>query len=160
MLLSGKIFSYKEIRKIIRELPANVRVAILDSCASGAFTRTKGGVRRKPFLVDTSTRVRGYAVLTSSSATEAAQESDRVGGSFFTHYLTSGLRGAADANGDKRVTINEAYNYAFNETLARTESTRAGPQHPNYDFQIRGSGDLVLTDLRGVYWGHYSIEPD
>lgn len=148
LLLGGKRFSYTDIRKAIKSLPASVRVAILDSCSSGAFTRTKGGKRRAPFLVDTSTKVRGDAVLTSSSATEAAQESDRLGGSFFTHYLVSGLRGAADVNRDKKVTLAEAYQYAFNETLARTESTQTGPQHPNYDFQLAGAGDLTLTDLR------------
>jgi hypothetical protein len=36
--------------------------------------------------------VQGYAFLTSSSETEAAQESERLGGSFFTHALVSALR--------------------------------------------------------------------
>lgn len=64
--------------------------------------------------------------------------------------MISGLRGAADASGDKRVTLNEAYQYAFHETLKRTQSTVAGPQHPSYDFQLAGAGDLVLTDLRAT----------
>ena len=73
--------------------------------------------------------VRGHAYLTSSSADEAAQESDRIGGSFFTHFLVTGLRGAADADSDKRVTLDEAYRFAFDETLARTEAIGGGPQH-------------------------------
>ncbi|MCP4676844.1 MAG: caspase family protein [Deltaproteobacteria bacterium] len=150
LLLGDDFYSYKELRSAITDLPADVRIAILDSCSSGAMTRGKGGTRRAPFLVDTSVDVKGYAYLTSSSADESAQESDRVGGSFFTHYLVSGLRGAADSSRDGKVTLNEAYQYAFNETLARTESTQAGPQHPSYDFQLKGSGDLVLTDLRGT----------
>ncbi len=148
LLLHGEKLSYPEIRAMIRSLGADVSVAILDSCASGAFTRTKGGVRGRPFLFDDANKVRGYAVLTSSSATESAQESDRIGGSFFTHYLVSGLRGAADLSHDGTVTLNEAYQYAFAETLARTEATQQGAQHANYDFQLAGSGDLVLTDLR------------
>ena len=84
----------------------------------------------------------------STSETEAAQESDNIGASFFTHYLVSGLRGAADADHDGVVTLNEAYQYAFNETLVRTESTQYGPQHPSYDIELTGTGDLVLTDLR------------
>lgn len=150
LLLGQDLITYQELRAQITDLPADVRIAILDSCASGAMTRRKGGVRRAPFLVDASVDVKGYAYLTSASADEVAQESDRVGGSFFTHYLVSGLRGAADASRDSKVTLSEAYQYAFNETLARTESTSAGPQHANYDFQLKGSGDLVLTDLRGT----------
>jgi hypothetical protein len=150
LMLSGKLMNYKEVRGLLKSLRADVCVAILDSCASGAFTRAKGGIHRKPFLIDDSSKVRGYAVLTSASATEAAQESDLVDGSFFTHFLSAGLRGAADANQDGKVTLGEAYQYAFNETLARTELTHIGPQHPNYEFQLSGSGDLTLTDLRDV----------
>jgi hypothetical protein len=150
LLLGGEHFSYRDIRESIDALNADVRIAILDSCSSGAFTRSKGGKRQAPFLVDSSSQVSGYAFLTSASADEAAQESDRIGGSFFTHYLISGLRGAADGSRDGRVSLNEAYHYAFNETLERTESTRGGAQHPNYDIQLAGSGDLVLTDLRGT----------
>ena len=52
---------------------ADVRIAILDSCASGAIIRAKGGVHRAPFLSDASTQARGHAFLTASSANEAAQ---------------------------------------------------------------------------------------
>jgi Caspase domain len=150
ILPAGEHYSYKEIRESIEAMPAEVRIAVLDSCASGAFTIAKGGVRRAPFMLDSSVEVRGYAFLTSASADESAQESDRLGGSFFTHFLVSGMRGAADASRDGTVSLNEAYHYAFNETLARTTMTRGGAQHPNYDIQLAGSGDLVLTDLRGT----------
>lgn len=150
LMLGDDLITYRELRTFISELPSDVRIAILDSCSSGAMTRGKGGTKRAPFLMDNSVEVEGYAYLTSASEDEAAQESDRISGSFFTYYLVSGLRGAADHNRDQKVTLNEAYQYAFNETLARTESTQAGPQHAGYDFQLKGSGDLVLTDLRGT----------
>ncbi|HFE44982.1 MAG TPA: caspase family protein, partial [Nannocystis exedens] len=145
--IGEQLVSYRELRTMIDALPADVRIAILDSCASGAFTRLKGGKKRDPFLVG-GPSVKGHAFLTSSSADEAAQESDRIRGSFFTHYLVTGLRGAADVNRDRIVTLNEAYQFAFDETLARTEGTRGGPQHAAYEIQLAGSGDLVMTDLR------------
>lgn len=148
LLLGGERVAYRRLRALVDAIPADVRIAILDSCASGAFTRLKGGTKRAPFLVGSAADVKGHAFLTSSSEDEAAQESDRIGGSFFTHYLTTGLRGAADADGDKLVTLSEAYQFAFDETLARTETTRGGAQHAAYDIQLNGSGDLVMTDLR------------
>lgn len=148
LLVGGRLLGYDELRQRIRSAPADVQIAILDSCASGSFTRTKGGTRRPAFLVDESLRVTGHAFLSSSSATEAAQESDRLSGSFFTHYLIGGLRGAADANRDRRVTLSEAYQFAFHETVARTKTTRYGAQHPAYDMHLVGSGDIVFTDLR------------
>lgn len=146
--LGQDLYPYPEFKAAIFDVPADVRLAILDSCASGTMTRTKGGKFKAPFLIDDASSVTGYAILTSSSADEAAQESDRIGASFFTHSLVSGLRGAADTTGDSRVTLNEVYNFAFNDTLARTEKTQVGAQHPAYDIQLAGTGDLVLTDLR------------
>jgi len=145
--LGADLVLYPDLRRAITGSEADVNVAILDSCSSGAFTRAKGGQRVQPFLSDLSSETSGYAFLTSSSDTEASQESDVLGGSFFTYYLVNGLRGAADTTGDKRVTLNQAYQYAFRETLAQTEGTDSGAQHASYDFQLKGSGDLVISDL-------------
>lgn len=148
LLLGRERFSYLDFRRSLQSLDADVRIAILDSCSSGTLARTKGGVRRPAFLLDASTSVRGQAILTSSAADEVSQESDRIKASYFTHHLVSGLRGAADSSRDGRVTLSEAYQFAFQETLARTERTRAGAQHPAWDIDLAGSGEVVLTDLR------------
>ncbi|MET0405489.1 MAG: caspase family protein [Cystobacter sp.] len=150
LLLQGERLTYGELRRALEALHADVRIAVLDSCASGAFARRKGGSPRPAFLVDTGSRVSGQAILTSSGEDEASQESDRLGGSFFTHHLVSGLRGAADITGDGRVTLNEAYQFAFHETLSRTERTRYGAQHPAYNIELAGTGDVVMTDLRST----------
>jgi hypothetical protein len=148
ILLGKEKISYKEIKNYITGMPADVHIAILDSCSSGAFSRIKGGTKRTPFLSDTAYSMKGFAFMTSSSMDEASQESDKINGSFFTHYLLSGLRGAADMNQDSRVTLNEAYQFAYNETLAGTEKSLSGPQHPNYNIQMSGTGDVIMTDIR------------
>ena len=150
LMLGDSIYKYEELKDAIDSVEADVNIAVLDSCSSGAFTRMKGGVRRSPFLSDDSIDASGHAFLTSSSEDEAAQESDDLEASFFTHYFVTALRGAADSTLDGTVSLNEAYSYASSETLARTEDTLAGPQHPSYDIQLAGTGDLVLTDLRSV----------
>ena len=142
-----------------RRVPASVRtwcagvgITILDACASGAITRLKGGQARPAFLDDVSSEVKGYAFLTSSSDNEAAQESERLRGSFFTYALLTGLRGAADVTGDGKVTLNEAYQFAFNETLVQTTPTQAGAQHPAYDIKMAAykkagdSGKMIKGD--------------
>lgn len=148
ILLSGEKMYYKEIKQYINNVPAEVKIAILDSCSSGAFARLKGGKKHAPFLIDSSYNMKGYAFMTSSSSDEASQESDKIKGSFFTHYLVSGLRGAADLSQDGRITLSEAYQFAYNETLTGTEKTISGPQHPNYNIQMAGVGDVVMTDIK------------
>jgi len=153
LLVGRDRYPYDDLRARVQQSPADLRLVILDSCASGAFTRHKGGVKRPPFLLDSSIDMRGHAFLTSTSADEQAQESDRIAASFFTYYLLSGLRGAADANQDRRVTLQEAYQFASQETLARTERTQGGPQHAAYEFDLTGTGDMVVTDVRGTESG-------
>jgi len=153
LLLGNDRLDYPEFRARIDSIPARIRLAVVDACASGALTRIKGGSRLPAFSVDQSSNLSGYAFLTSSSGAEASQESDRIRASYFTHYLISGLRGAADRNQDGRVTLGEAYAFAFQETLAQTEGSQAGAQHPSYDMRLTGTGDLVLTDLRGTSAG-------
>jgi hypothetical protein len=150
ILIGGAHYDYTRLRQRIREVPADVRIAIVDSCASGSFTRMKGGARMPPFLRDSSNQVQGFAFLSSSSADEDAQESDRIGASFFTYFFVAGLRGAADRNHDGKITLTEAYQFSYEQTLGRTQNTAHGPQHPAYDMHLSGTGDVVITDLRST----------
>jgi hypothetical protein len=135
LLIGNQCFDYHILRSAIDSIKSDVKITILDACASGSITRIKGGVKKKAFLVDASSDLTGYAFITSSSELEASQESDKIKGSFFTHFLVSGLRGAADMSNDGKITLSEAYQFAFHETLAGTEATTNGPQHPSYDFK-------------------------
>ncbi|GHT72946.1 hypothetical protein FACS1894124_0490 [Spirochaetia bacterium] len=148
LLLNRERYAYKDLRDRINSIPSDMRIVILDSCSSGSFTRAKGGLKTQPFLIDSSLSAAGYAFLTSSSASEASQESDSIESSYFTHSLVAGLRGAADTIGDGRVTLNEAYRFAYTQTLAQTETSVYGAQHPSYDMQVSGTGDVVLTDIK------------
>ncbi len=146
-LLGSEAYPYAQLKAELTKVPTDVHVVMLDSCYSGNFIRSKGGSRDKPFLVDDSSVVQGHAYLSSSSETETSQESDTIQASYFTQALVTGLRGAADANMDGKVSLNELYYYAFNQTLSQTETAQAGPQHPSYNITLVGSGDLVLTDI-------------
>ena len=157
--LGEEIYSWKEFRKRIDALNADVKIAVIDACGSGAITRVKGGVAVPAFMVDKSSDMKGYAFITSSTQDESSQESDKLKGSFFTHSLVSGLRGAGDVSGDGKVTLSEAYQFAFNETLQKTEATMGGAQHPSRDMNLAGTGDVVMTDLRSTSAG-FELDED
>jgi len=147
--LGATRLSLEAVKLRLAQGPSDVRVAVFDACRSGAVTRTKG-VRRAPtFEVETdATRAaHGLVILTSSASDEDSQESDVIGGSYFTYHLSTGLLGGADQSGDGRVTLSEAYAYAYERTVAATADSAGGPQHPTFSFDLAGNGDLVLTDL-------------
>jgi hypothetical protein len=141
-----------ELSKLIRLSPAKLKVLLLDACRSGALTRVKGGRQVAPFTigVESEMRFEGYAVITSSSAGEDAQESDSLRSSIFTHHFLAALRGPGDRNRDHQVTLGEAYTYAYEQALKTSIATVVGSQHATYDYDLRGRADPVLTDLRAA----------
>jgi hypothetical protein len=150
--LGDDTFAMSELRALLEDSGADVRLAFVDACGAGAITREKGATLAAPFVVkvDDALQTTGQVIIASSSRDEVSQESDEIQGSFFTHYLTTGLRGDADRDRDGQVTLDEAYAYAYGRTVAATAETRAGAQHPTYDFDLKGRGDVVLTSPGGA----------
>jgi hypothetical protein len=145
--LRGTTLELSELQHLVSGSAATFRVLITDACRSGGLTRVKGGRPAPPISISIGEQLaaEGAVFLTSSAANEAAQESDELGGSFFTHYLVSGLLGGADGDGDGRVSLAEAYHYAYDRTLSASSETLAGLQHPTFEYQLHGKGEIVLT---------------
>ena len=157
LLLGPSELRLADLRATLESIRARLGVHIVDACRSGALTRAKGATRGARFSVVAEPRAEGRVVITSSAAWEDAQESDRLGGSFFTLHLTSALRGAADADDDGAVTLAEAYDYVYARTVSSTRATVAGPQHPTYRYDLRGRGDTVLTWVDRGDMGHLAL---
>lgn len=150
--LGGESLTLDEVRAFFSQVEADVKVLVADACYSGALISAKGAKPGDPLPLDFTqeTDARGSVILTSSSASELSRESRELQGSVFTHYFVSGLRGAADRDRDARVSLQEAYEYARIQ-LARSPGGRAASpdpsQTPQYDFDLRGSAPLILSEL-------------
>jgi hypothetical protein len=140
--LRGATLSLHELRAEIDRIPARLRVVVFDACRTGG--RQKGVHAAPSFTLPTVEETRGTVELMASAAGEAAQESEELGGAVFSHFITSGLRGAADSDGDGRVTLLELYSYAYRRTLLRTSGSEI-LQHPSWSASLAGSGEFVLV---------------
>jgi Caspase domain len=136
-----------ELRERLIGLSDGLTIVVLDACQSGSFSRVKGAEPSADFSYNSLARLSatGVAVLASSSASELSQESDRLGSGYFTHHLLVGLRGAGDASGDGKVSLDEAYRYAYHQTLLATAATRIGAQHVSLEVDLRGKGEVPIT---------------
>lgn len=145
--LGDEVYALAELREGLEGLGADLTLVVLDACQSGALTETKGILAAADFSTSSlgSLSTEGFAVIASSTASELSQESRRLGGSFFTHHLSTGLLGAADVDRDGLVTLSEAYDYAYQHTLADTARTAVGAQHATLETDLRGQGELVLS---------------
>jgi hypothetical protein len=136
------------LRRAIAAVPARSVVGFVDACRSGLLLTAKGIVRAPPLTVElTELGPQGHVLITSSGANELSHESRRLQASPFSAALISALRGAADADQDGRITVEEVYAHLYKRTLAATVGARAGPQHAEREVELRGSGPLVLADV-------------
>ena len=128
----------------LAEVPAALRIAVTDACRA---TRDKGFTADEPFAISASLipNASGQVWLHASSDGEAAQESDELQGAIFTHAWLNGLRGAADSNGDARVTLDESFSFAHSQTMIRSAKSSGVLQKPEAVVNLHESGPVVLT---------------
>jgi hypothetical protein len=164
--LSGSLLELQWLRRWLETSAADLRVAFVDACESGALARNKGGtpVEVVEVTVDDALTASGLALITSTGPLSVARESDAFGGGVFSRALATGLRGTADLDADGAITLAEAYRHAFAETVVGTASAGAGIQRPELHTDLAAVGDVVLTrtgdraaglvlpeELEGVY---------
>ena len=145
--LAGTELPLQELVDFMKSAPVQVGLLVIDACQSGRVTRMKGLKAAEPALprIEAS-GVEGRVLISASGANEYAQESDALQGSYFTHYLVTGLRGAADSSRDGKVTLDEVYAWAWARTIEATFSSRGGVQRPAFSVDLRGAGQLVLSE--------------
>jgi len=141
-----------ELRTRLLAVPATLTVVVLDACQSGAFSRVKGAAPAADFSWSSRNQLdaRGFAVLASSTGSELSQESEQLRSSYFTHHLLVGMRGAGDANRDGQVSLDEAYRYAYHQTLLATAETAVGGQHVSLEVDLKGHGEVPLSFPRAA----------
>ncbi len=122
----------ERIRSIFSRIPSERVVFLADTCYSGASGGKTLAMSTRASLndnfLDRLAAGRGRIIITASGACELAREDENLGGGHgvFTYYLLEGLKGAADADGDKLITSGEAYEYVFKNVSRHTQNM----QHP------------------------------
>ncbi|MEM9545096.1 MAG: caspase family protein [Bacteroidota bacterium] len=129
--------AYKDIHEILNNSRAKHKLCIADACHSGSLVSHKG-IDFTPavnnyysFLGDLETG--GTALLLSSASDELSLEYSGLRQGVFSHYLMNGLRGAADADHNKIVTISELYAYMYSNVRNYTQNKQSPILTGNYN---------------------------
>jgi hypothetical protein len=146
--LGGERVMLRDLDAKLATVPAALRIVVADACRS-ADTRGKGVTGEDAFAItlDSGRDASGVVRVHASADGEIAQESDELGGAIFTHYWLSGLAGAADTNGDARVTFEEAYAFAYSQTLFRSARASGVVQRPALESNVREGAPIILTQM-------------
>jgi hypothetical protein len=120
---------YNDITKILNKSRAKHKLCIADACHSGSLVGSKGNsftpAVNKYYSILGDLETGGTAMLLSSAANELSLEYSGLRQGVFSHYLMSGLRGAADTNRNKIVTITELYSYMYNNVRTYTQNKQS-----------------------------------
>jgi hypothetical protein len=145
----GKPLPLASLRDRLDRAPPGVRIGIIDACRGGGWTQAKGFTAETPFEVEVplDATAEGSVLISSSSGLESAHESEALEGSFFTHYLIAGMRGAAAQSRPGTVSLVEAFSYAQQHTVRDTAFKTGSPQHPSFHINLQGRSDLLLARL-------------
>jgi hypothetical protein len=145
----GRPLLLTDLRSRLSDPRASVRVGLIDACRGGGWTGTKGLSETAPFEVNVPMTLdnEGSVLISSSSGLEDAHESELLEGSFFTHHWNAGLSGAADRDGDGRVTLAEGFEYAKALTIRDTALYAQSAQHPSFAMNLHGRQDLTLSTV-------------
>lgn len=132
------------IRESMDQSRSKRQVLILDCCNSGAFQQGTKAATGTSIGTASAFEGTGYGrvVLTASDSTQFAWEGDKLIGetdnSLFTHFLIQGLEGKADRNSDGNITVDELYDYAYEQVLKTTTKQTPGK------WSYREQGEIVL----------------
>lgn len=81
--------------------------------------------------------------MMSCRANEYSLENQWLGNGYFTQALLKGLRGKADENNNKEITVLELFKYVYSDVYSRTKNNEQ-PQHPQL-IGPKSTFDAVLT---------------
>ena len=157
-----------DLARMVASVPASRVHVIADACASYflAYSRGPGGDRRPVRGFQDSAQLASdprVGLLLSTSSARESHEWDEYQAGVFSHEVRSGLYGAADADGDGRV--------SYREIAAFVSRANAAIPNERYRPDVHAkapSGSETLMDLRhaltrrldvdGAHSAHYWLE--
>lgn len=133
-----KTITYQEINNILSKSSASAKICFVDACHAGSVSN----IRDNAYIYK-APNFGNIIYMMSSRANEYSIENPWVGHGFFTQALLKGLRGKADANKDKKITVKELFNYVYNDVQHTTANMNTS-QHPQLIGAKEVAGAVVV----------------
>lgn len=126
---------YEDILAELNKSKAKHKLFIADACHSGSMiaARSPLNISMENFYNAYNAAESGTAILMSSKKDEVSLEYGGLRQGVFSHFLIKGLKGTADSNKDKLVTINELYQYISNQVKSYTNYAQTPSITGDYD---------------------------
>ena len=126
---------HNEVTALLKQSKAKHKLVLADACHSGSLTAMKAPVQStlKKYYTAFETSKGGTALLMSSKGEEFSLEDRGLRQGIFSHFLIRGLKGEADKNKNKIVTIKELYDFVFDKVRHYTNQIQSPSLTGDYD---------------------------
>lgn len=129
---------HAEVLQLFRESKAKFKLCLGDACHSGTLTNNlaaKSPVRvtLDRYYAAFEDNTGGIALLMSSKGEEVSLEDSGLRRGVFSHFLIKGLKGDADKDNNKIVTVVELYDYTFEKVRSYTQRQQTPVITGEYD---------------------------
>lgn len=111
--------NHSDVKAAFKKSVAKTKLCFADACMAGSIKKDnkKSNSSEKASL----TSDEGIVVMMSSRSYQTSQEIKDLQQGAFTYYLIYGMKGYADADRNKIVTITELYSYIRTEVMKKTK---------------------------------------
>lgn len=128
--------NHEEVAELFNKCRAKYKLCLADACHSGSIFAMRSG-ETEPVILQyyksLSKAVAGTALIMSSKAEETSLESAGLRQGVFSHFLIRGLKGEGDKNQDKVVSVQELYDFIYDNVRAYTGNRQSPVIKGTYD---------------------------
>lgn len=127
---------HDDIKAIFEESKAKHKVCLADACFSGSLYAMKSPsieASLDKYYKSFENTKGGLALLMSSKSHEYSLEDHGLRSGIFSHYMISGLKGAADIDKNKIITIKELFDFTYKNVKQYTASAQTPTISGSYD---------------------------
>lgn len=135
-LLQERAISASTLKKFAESINAQKQVFVLDACQSaGALEAMASRGAAEERAIAQLARSTGTFWITATGSDQFATEFEKLGHGIFTYALLEGMKGEADTNNDKKLTVRELSTYIENKVPLLSEQLKGTAQYPSaYSF--------------------------
>jgi hypothetical protein len=131
---------HKEILSIFQQSKAKYKLCLGDACHSGTLTslaaKSPATVTLDRYYAAFDDSAGGTALLMSSKGEEVSLEDSGLRRGVFSHYLIKGLKGEADTDANKIVTIGELHKFVYEKVRSYTQKQQTPVITGDYDLEM------------------------
>ena len=129
---------HSDVKTIFEQSKAKYKLCIADACFSGSLLAMKQPLapQIQAFYRAFDNTQGGMALFMSSKSQEYSLEDQGLRSGIFSHYLSRGLKGEADFDGNKIVTIRELYDFVYKNVRTYTSSAQTPTISGQFDWSM------------------------